>query len=101
MKRQDVMTLVGLIAGLGMVTFGMLSGGTFAMFIDPASLAITGGGSFCSLLVNYPLTEFKRLVKVIAQSFKETSMGGLRLLINSRKSLKKLEEKDNYPLRMT
>lgn len=80
MKRQDVMTLVGLIAGFGMVTFGMLSGGTFAMFIDPASLAITVGGSFCSLLVNYPLTEFKRLVKVIAQSFKETSMNGLEII---------------------
>ncbi|MCY6370382.1 motility protein A [Clostridium ganghwense] len=80
MKRQDVLTIVGLLAGFGMIAFGMLSGGTFAMFFDISSLAITVGGSFCSLLVNYPLTEFKRLVKVIAQSFKETSMSGLDII---------------------
>lgn len=88
MKRQDMMTLVGLIAGFGMVAFGMLSGGTFAMFVDPSSLAITVGGSFCSLLVNYPLTEFKRLIKVITQSFKEPNMSAFDI-INSFSEISK------------
>ncbi|MCY6483690.1 motility protein A [Clostridium aestuarii] len=80
MKRQDMLTLIGMIAGVGMIIFGMVNGGTVGMFIDPSSIAITVGGSFCALLINYPITEFKRLVKVVAQAFKETSMGGVEIL---------------------
>lgn len=81
MKRQDMLTLLGLLAGTGLMIYGMLSGGgTFKMFFDPASIAITVGGSFSALLINYPLNEFKRLVKVLVQSFKETSMAGLDII---------------------
>lgn len=80
MKRQDMLTLIGLLVGFGFVVYGMLNGGTPSMFVDASSLAITVGGSFCSLLIHYPLTEFKRLVKVVAQSFKETSMAALEII---------------------
>lgn len=80
MKRQDMLTLLGLLAGTVLMIYGMLSGGTFKMFYDPASIAITVGGSFSALLINYPLNEFKRLVKVLVQSFKETSMAGLDII---------------------
>jgi chemotaxis protein MotA len=50
------------------------------MFFDPASIAITVGGSISALLINYPLIEFQRLVKVIFQSFKETSMAGIDII---------------------
>lgn len=81
MKRQDMLTLIGLLAGMGLLVFGMVSGGgSIMMFIDPASLAITVGGSFSALLINYPVIEFKRMVKVIVQTFKETSMAGLDII---------------------
>lgn len=80
MKRQDMLTLIGLVIGFGMVLFGMLNGGTVKMFVDPSSIAITVGGSFAALLVNYPITEFKRLVKVLMQSFKETSMAAFDII---------------------
>lgn len=89
MKRQDMLTFVGLVAGFGMVLFGMLNGGTVAMFFDSSSVAITVGGSFCALLVNYPIEEFKRVVKVIRQSFRETSMSGLDIINNFSKISKK------------
>lgn len=73
MKRRDMLTLVGLLSGIGLMLFGMLSGGTVKMFFDISSIAITVGGSFSALLINYPLNEFKRIVKVLVQSFKETT----------------------------
>lgn len=81
MKRQDMLTLIGFFLGSGLMVYGMLSGGgTFKMFFDPASIAITVGGSISALLINYPITEFKRISKVIVQSFKETSMAGLDII---------------------
>ncbi|ABK60868.1 MULTISPECIES: motility protein A [Clostridium] len=81
MKKQDILTLVGMLAGFGVIIYGMLGGGgTFGMFIDMPSVAITIGGSFCALLVNYPADELKRVFKVLAQSFKETSMSGLDIV---------------------
>ncbi|QGU95091.1 motility protein A [Clostridium bovifaecis] len=81
MKRQDMLTLIGLLAGTGLMIYGMLSGGgTFKMFFDPASIAITVGGSISALLINYPLNEFKRLIKVMIQSFKDSSMNGLSII---------------------
>ncbi|MCY6959608.1 motility protein A [Clostridium brassicae] len=80
MKRQDVLTLVGLVLGFGLVVFGMLSGGTVSMFVDPSSIAITVGGSFGALLIAYPMAEFKRVGKVIIQSFKENGMSGLDII---------------------
>src|SRR3712207_9507950 len=81
MKKQDILTLVGMLAGFGVMVYGMLGGGgTFGMFVDIPSLGITAGGSFCSLLVNYPVNELKRIFKVLAQSFKETSMSGFDIV---------------------
>ncbi|MFU0823743.1 motility protein A [Clostridium sp.] len=81
MKRQDMLTLVGLLAGSGLMVYGMLSGGgTFKMFYDLPSIAITVGGSFSALLINYPLNEFKRMVKVLIQSFKDSSMDALSII---------------------
>lgn len=81
MKRQDILTLVGMLAGFGVMVYGMLGGGgTFGMFVDIPSVGITVGGSFCSLLVNYPINELKRIFKVLAQSFKETSMSGFDIV---------------------
>lgn len=81
MKKRDLLTLIGLLAGAGLMVYGMLSGGgSFKMFYDPSSIAITVGGSISALLINYPFNEFKRLVKVMIQSFKDSSMDGLSII---------------------
>lgn len=81
MKRQDILTPVGFLLGVGLMIYGMLGGGgSFKMFFDPSSIAITVGGSISALLINYPLIEFRRVFKVIVQSFKETSMAGLDII---------------------
>ena len=74
MKKQYVLTSVGIVAGVGLTFWGMVSGGTsIAIFYDPASIAITVGGSFAALIIDYPISEMRRIIKVIVQSFKEST----------------------------
>lgn len=73
MKKNDMLTGIGLIAGFAAIIAGIVGGGTLSMFWDPSSVYITIGGSFCSLLINYPLREVKRLGKVMLVTFKDMS----------------------------
>lgn len=89
MKKQDMLTIVGLLAGTILVFWGMTAGGAnLKIFFDPASIAITVGGSFASLLIAYPISAMKRVTKVIIQSFKENTMSSTEI-INSFTNLSK------------
>jgi len=90
MKKQDILTSVGIVAGFGLTFWGMSSGGTsLSIFYDPASIAITVGGSFAALIIAYPFSEMKRFMMVIAQSFKESTSSRTELIIIFKKLSKK------------
>lgn len=79
MKRRDILTAIGIIVGFGMMLWGMAmvsiteySIGQLKLFWDISSVIITIGGSFCALLIAYPLNTFKRLFKIIIQAFRES-----------------------------
>lgn len=89
MKKQDILTIVGLVIGTGLTFWGMAAGGTnLIIFYDPASIAITVGGSFAALLVAYPISAMKRVIKVTLQSFKEGTTSSAEI-INSFTTLSK------------
>jgi chemotaxis protein MotA len=69
MKKLDILTWVGVAAGLAVILWGILIGSSLMVFYDFASIVITVFGSLCALLINYPINEFKRIAKVIAKSF--------------------------------
>ncbi|WP_055668110.1 motility protein A [Desnuesiella massiliensis] len=72
MKKQDLMTLLGVVAGIILLLWGMSLGGSkLKIFYDFPSIIITGFGSFCSLLINYPFREVSKLGSIIIESFKE------------------------------
>ena len=76
MKKHDFLTTIGIVMGFGLTVWGMASGGTnLKIFFDPASIAITVGGSFAALLIAYPISAMKRVTKIIKQSFKENKIG--------------------------
>ncbi|WP_040211240.1 motility protein A [Clostridium polynesiense] len=72
MKKHDVLTSIGLVAGTLMLIWGMAMGASLKIFWDPASVIITIGGSFCALLINYSITEVKNIFKVMGKTFKDT-----------------------------
>ena len=52
---MDIATLLGLILGISLVLWAMLSKGTVEMFMDPAGLAIVAGGTLGVALMSFPL----------------------------------------------
>ncbi|HEY8890004.1 MAG TPA: motility protein A [Clostridium sp.] len=94
MKKHDISTSIGIIAGIGLTIWGMASGGTnLRVFFDPASIAITVGGSFAALLIAYPISAMKRVTKIIVQSFKESTSSSIEI-INIFTNLSKKARKD-------
>jgi len=81
MKKHDFLTTIGIVTGFGLTVWGMASGGTnLTIFFDPASIAITVGGSFAALLIAYPISAMKRVTKVIKQSFKESTSSSTEII---------------------
>jgi len=70
-KKQDLLTVIGLVTAIALMILGMLGGSSLMVFYDPFSIAITVGGSVGALLISYPMKEIKRLGKVIVETFKE------------------------------
>ena len=77
MKRRDVLTAIGIVVGflmmiwaMAMVTITEYNIGQLKLFWDISSIIITIGGSFCAMLVNYPIHQFRKLTKIIIQAFK-------------------------------
>jgi chemotaxis protein MotA len=71
MKRTDILTIVGLVAAVVLTIWGMAMGGTrLLIFWDAASVAITVGGSFATVVITVSSEDFKNLPKVFMQSFK-------------------------------
>ncbi|MBP2241436.1 chemotaxis protein MotA [Cytobacillus eiseniae] len=81
-KRFDVLTPIGLIVGMAMLIFGIMTNdgiSGFLSFIDPASMLIVTGGLMAGLLVSFPLRDMKQMFTVIKQGFShdEQNLGEL------------------------
>lgn len=82
MRKFDILTPVGMVGGLGLVLYGISSGGGEGIkaFIDIPSLAITVGCSLFAVTVVYSLTEMKLLIKATIDAFFETKLDRLALV---------------------
>ncbi|OFI06814.1 chemotaxis protein PomA [Clostridium acetireducens DSM 10703] len=88
MKRRDVLTGIGIVLGFVLMIWAMAMSkgitdynlGQLKLFWDVPSIIITLGGSLCAMLVNYPMDQFRKLTKIIMQSFKEVSMSSIDII---------------------
>lgn len=71
---MDKSTLIGVVAGLGLVATSMLLGGGIGAFIDIGSLLIVLGGTIAATLVNFPLRDFIGVMKVTQKVLQEEDM---------------------------
>src|SRR5216684_401285 len=65
---MDIATLLGIIVGAGLVILSIFLGegvGGFRPFLNYEAFLIVMGGTFCSLLVNYPIAQVFGLMKVL------------------------------------
>jgi len=75
---MDITTLIGVIAGLLLIAFGIMIRGAggidftqFLAFYNFPSILITFGGAICATLINYPLSQVIGVLKVVKKVFTE------------------------------
>ena len=67
----DLGTLIGLLAGLGIIVMSIMqSGGKLIWFLNFNSLLIVVGGTLAATMVNLPITAMKNIFNIIKNVFK-------------------------------
>jgi chemotaxis protein MotA len=66
---MDIATLVGLIAGFGLVGFTIASGEDVTVFINIPSALLVFGGSLAATLINFPLADVLSIFNTAKNSF--------------------------------
>ncbi len=72
MKKFDLLTPIGILIGISMVAFGVISSGGvqgFLIFIDFPSMLIVLGGVFGALCVSFPIRQLRNMWRVGLQAF--------------------------------
>lgn len=75
---MDLASIIGLVACMGLVIFGMVSGddgvAAIGFFIDPASIFITFGGAFCATMASVSMSDFVGGLKSVTLIFKAVTV---------------------------
>lgn len=62
---MDVGTIIGLMAGSGLIIWAMLDGSSASAFFDGPSVAIVMGGSVAAALISFPMKDITKITKVV------------------------------------
>lgn len=76
--------VMGLVVGFILIVVSIMTSGDIKSFLDPASIVVTLGGSFCALLISFPakdLMKVPRLLKMLVNK-PETDRKKLILLFS-------------------
>ena len=77
-KKVDLASIIGLVACMGLVIFGIVSGddgvAAIGFFIDPASIFITFGGAFCATMASVSMSDFVGGLKSVTLIFKSVTV---------------------------
>lgn len=77
---MDIATIVGIVVGLGLIIFTIITGEGAKMFIHLPSIMIVFGGSLAATLISFTLKEVLGVVNVIRKAFFSDSFEGGALI---------------------
>ncbi|MBW1718196.1 MAG: motility protein A [Deltaproteobacteria bacterium] len=66
---MDLGTLLGIVSGFGLVIIAMSMGGGLGAFINAPSIMIVCGGTMGAVLINYPISDVLKVIKVAKNAF--------------------------------
>lgn len=66
---MNISGIIGLVLALGLIVWGIMTGGSLLNFWDPASVAIVLGGTIGALVFTYPLSVIKNTGKMLKIAF--------------------------------
>ena len=71
---MDLLTIIGLITGTGLITWAIIIGGSAMMFISAQSAMIVLGGTLAATMINYSLDQVKKLPDLFRVAFLDRDM---------------------------
>ncbi len=76
---MDIATIIGILAGFGIIIGAITSGGGAGMFVHVPSMLIVIGGMLCSVLIHFSLGQFLSIFGIVKNTFvnKANSLGEL------------------------
>lgn len=77
---MDFATIVGIVAGVGLIAAALQLGGGIGGFIDLPSLIIVIGGTIAATLINFPLKQALSVIKVIQKVIKANEENSLEII---------------------
>ncbi len=66
---MDLATVIGILAGLGIILFTVLTGEEPLVFIDIKSIVIVFGGTFATILIRFPMQRVMKTIDVVKHAF--------------------------------
>lgn len=93
MKKNDMLTPVGLILAIGFVVYGISIGKTgMSAFVDAPSLAITVGGSFASVLITFSMEDLKTGLKITKEILRSGNINKVDLVDQFKELARKVRK---------
>lgn len=66
---MDIATFLGILSAFGILAFAIITRGEFSMFFDLNSLLLVLGGTFGAILINYPMKDLVRVMRIVKNAF--------------------------------
>lgn len=66
---MDIATVIGIIAGFGLILISIILGGSLDTFINVPAIVIVVGGTISATLINYPLSDVVGILGPIRNAF--------------------------------
>lgn len=66
---MDIATFLGVISAFGLLGVAIVSRGDFTIFFNLSSLLIVVGGTFGATLINFPMKDIIRVMRVVKNAF--------------------------------
>lgn len=93
MKKNDMLTPVGLVLAIGFVVYGISIGKTgIGAFVDAPSLAITVGGSFASVLITFSMEDLKTGFKITKETLRSGNINKVDLVDQFKELARKVRK---------
>jgi chemotaxis protein MotA len=76
---MDIATIIGILAGFGVIVGSIVLGGGAKMFLHAPSMLIVIGGMLCTVLIHFSLGQFLSIFGIVKNTFvnKATTLGDL------------------------
>jgi chemotaxis protein MotA len=66
---MDIATIIGLITGIALILWAILTSSPLSSFLDAPSAAIVFGGALAAALISFPIQNLLAVAKVVRNCF--------------------------------